>query len=117
MLSPQSTLLLGATNGLSKSSKHRNLELKSHKTLESYLDRYSGLILYVRDMDEVAYGKLCAVRVSLDPPPCVGSQLILGLKAYFSASSQLHNAQISSLLSHYNGSIKKPPEDEPDNGS
>ena len=41
--------------------------MKSHKDLESYLDRYSGLILYMREMDEVAYGKLCAVRVSLAP--------------------------------------------------
>ena len=66
-LSPQSTLLLGHTNGLSKSSKHRNLDMKSHKTLESYLDRYSGLVLYMREMDEVTYSKLCAVSVSLAP--------------------------------------------------
>ena len=46
--------------------------MKSHKELESHLDRYSGLILYMRDMDELAYGKLCAVSTSL---PCVGSQL------------------------------------------
>jgi hypothetical protein len=41
--------------------------MKSHKDLENYLDRYSGVILYMREMDEVAYGKLCAVRVSLAP--------------------------------------------------
>jgi hypothetical protein len=63
----QSTLLLGKTNGLSKSSKHRNLDMKSHKELENHLDRYSGLILYMREMDELAYGKLCAVSASLIP--------------------------------------------------
>ncbi|KAH8998826.1 exocyst complex component sec3 subunit [Lactarius hatsudake] len=80
-----------------QSSGRRNLEIKGHKELESYLDRYCGLILYMREMDEVAYGKLCA--------------------AYFSAASQLHNTQMTSLLSHYNGSIKRAQEDDPDNNS
>ncbi|KAI9461020.1 exocyst complex component sec3 subunit [Lactarius psammicola] len=97
MFTAQSTLLLGHSNGLSKSSGHRNLEIKGHKELESYLDRYCGVILYMKEMDEVAYGKLCA--------------------AYFSAASQLHNTQMTSLLSHYNGSIKKAQEDDPDNNS
>lgn len=95
MFTAQSTLLLGDSGGLSKSSGHQKLEVKSHKDLESYLDRYSGLILYMREMDEVTYGKLCA--------------------AYFSAASQLHNAQMTSLLSHHNSSIKRAQEDEPDN--
>ncbi|KAF8273874.1 exocyst complex component Sec3-domain-containing protein [Lactarius quietus] len=89
MFTTQSTLLLGKTTS--------KLDMKSHKELESQLDRYSGLILYMREMDEVAYGKLCA--------------------AYFSAASQLHNAQITALLSHLNGSIKKAPEEDPDNNS
>ncbi|KAH8991916.1 exocyst complex component sec3 subunit [Lactarius akahatsu] len=97
MFTAQSTLLLGQSNGLSKSSGRRNMEIKGHKELESYLDRYCGLILYMREMDEVAYGKLCA--------------------AYFSAASQLHNTQMTSLLSHYNGSIKRAQEDDPDNNS
>ncbi|KAH9027687.1 hypothetical protein EDB85DRAFT_2171119 [Lactarius pseudohatsudake] len=63
-LSPQSTLLLGQSNGLSKSSGRRNLEIKGHKELRNYLDCYCELILYMREMDEVAYGKLCAVRLS-----------------------------------------------------
>ena len=32
-----------------------------HKPLESYLGRYGGLMLYLKEMDEAVYGKLCAV--------------------------------------------------------
>jgi hypothetical protein len=60
----QSTLLLGESSGLTKPGKRSRPEIKSHKELESHLDRYSGLILYMKEMDEVTYGKLCAVRVS-----------------------------------------------------
>jgi len=59
----QSTLLLGDSNGLLKPTKRGRSEIKSHKDLERYLDRYSGLILYMKEMGEVTYGKLCAVRV------------------------------------------------------
>ena len=59
----QSTLLLGDSNGLSKPGGRGGAEIKSHKDLENHLDRYSGLILYMKEMDEVTYGKLCAVRV------------------------------------------------------
>jgi hypothetical protein len=60
----QSKMLLGDSNGLSKSGGRGRTVIKSHKDLENYLDRYSGLILYMKEMDEVAYGKLCAVSVS-----------------------------------------------------
>lgn len=60
----QSTLLLGdSKKGLSKSGGRGRPEIKSHKELESHLAHYSGLILYVKEMDELTYGKLCAVRV------------------------------------------------------
>jgi hypothetical protein len=59
----QSTLLLGDSNGLSKLSGRGRSEIKGHKDLENHLDRYSGLVLYMKEMDEVTYGKLCAVRV------------------------------------------------------
>ena len=32
-----------------------------HKPLEAYLGRYGGLMLYLKEMDETTYGKLCAV--------------------------------------------------------
>jgi len=58
-------LLLGDTSGLTKASGRQKQEIKSRKDLESHLDRYSGLVLYMKEMDEVTYSKLCAVRVSL----------------------------------------------------
>ncbi|KAH9969098.1 exocyst complex component Sec3-domain-containing protein [Russula dissimulans] len=95
MFTAQSTLLLGDSSGLSKPAGRGRSEIKNHKDLESHLDRYSGLILYMKEMNEVAYGKLCA--------------------AYFSAASQLHNTQMTSLLSLYSGFIKKVQDDDPEN--
>ncbi len=60
----QSTLVLGDSSGLLNPGGRNRREIKSHKDLESHLDRYSGLILYMKEMDESTYGKLCAVRVS-----------------------------------------------------
>ena len=60
----QSTLLLGDSSGLLKPGGRGRPEIMSHKDLESHLDRYSGLVLYTKEMDEVTYGKLCAVSVS-----------------------------------------------------
>ena len=57
--------------------------MKSHKELESYLDRYSGLILYMREMDEVVYGKLCAVRVSSAPHLASVAKLVPGILGIF----------------------------------
>lgn len=31
-----------------------------HKEFETYLGRYSGLMLYLKEMDESIYGRLCA---------------------------------------------------------
>lgn len=36
-----------------------------HKPLENYLGRYGGLMLYLKEMDESVYGKLCAVCSSV----------------------------------------------------
>ena len=30
--------------------------------MESYLGRYAGLLLYLKEMDETMYSKFCAVR-------------------------------------------------------
>ncbi|KAI0305016.1 exocyst complex component Sec3-domain-containing protein [Russula brevipes] len=95
MFTAQSKLLLGDSNGLSKSGGRGRTVIKGHKDLENYLDRYSGLVLYMKEMDEVTYGKLCA--------------------AYFSASSRLHSTQMTSLLSLYRGFIKKVQDDDPEN--
>jgi hypothetical protein len=59
----QSTLLLGDSNGLSNPGRRGRPEIKSHKDLEGHLAHYSGLILYMKEMDELTYGKLCAVSI------------------------------------------------------
>jgi hypothetical protein len=33
--------------------------------MEAFIGRYSGLVLYTREMDENAYSKICAVRFDL----------------------------------------------------
>lgn len=53
-------MLLGDNNGVVKSSRGRPA-LKDHRSLETYLERYRGLLLYLKEMDESSYAKLCAV--------------------------------------------------------
>ncbi|KAI0375209.1 hypothetical protein BV20DRAFT_960301 [Pilatotrama ljubarskyi] len=92
MFTAQGKMLLGESNGVVKSQRGRPA-LKDHKALETYLDRYRGLLLYLKEMDESAYAKLCA--------------------AYFSAVSELHSTQVKALLSAYGALVKKaPPEEE-----
>ena len=57
----QSRMLLGDTSGLLKGLASRPIAAP-HADLEAYLGRYSGLLLYLREMDEPVYSKLCAVR-------------------------------------------------------
>ncbi|KAG5636373.1 hypothetical protein H0H81_008291 [Sphagnurus paluster] len=90
MFTAQSTLLLGNTKGI-KASKSRKPALVSREELEAYLGRYSGLILYLKEMDETIYAKVCA--------------------AYFSVSSALHSTQMKALLSSYINFVKKASED------
>ncbi|PPQ67093.1 hypothetical protein CVT25_005694 [Psilocybe cyanescens] len=93
MFTAQSKLLLGDTSGLARSSQSRPVALP-HRDLESYLGRYSGLMIYLREMDENIYSKLCAT--------------------YFSAASDLHNTQVKALLSAHLDLVKKAAEDEND---
>ncbi|KAI0830519.1 exocyst complex component Sec3-domain-containing protein [Trametes gibbosa] len=95
MFTAQGKMLLGDNNGVVKSTRGRP-SLKDHKALETYLDRYRGLLLYLKEMDESAYAKLCA--------------------AYFSAVSELHALQIKSLLSTYGALVKKAPVEEESEG-
>lgn len=53
-------MLLGDTNGIVKPVRGKP-SILDHKPLENYLGRYSGLMLYLKEMDEGIYGKLCAV--------------------------------------------------------
>ena len=55
-------MLLGDHNGISKNAKGKPA-MVDHKPLEEYLGRYGGLMLYLKEMDETTYGKLCAVSI------------------------------------------------------
>jgi hypothetical protein len=55
-------MLLGDSDGVQKSIGRYRASIIDHKNFEDYLGRYSGLILYLKEMDESAYGKLCGVR-------------------------------------------------------
>ena len=61
MFTAQSRLLLGDNNGVIKPARGKP-SLRNHRDFETYLGRYAGLMLYLKEMDETVYGKLCAVR-------------------------------------------------------
>jgi hypothetical protein len=56
-------MLLGDNDGVIKGTGRRCASMADHKTLGKYLGRYSGLILYLKEMDEATYAKLCAVCI------------------------------------------------------
>lgn len=93
----QSTLLFSGTDNGIKMERPGRATLVNHRSLEDNLGRYSGLMLYMKEMDEGVYAKICV--------------------AYFSASSELHGQQIRALLSFYQNLIKKIPEDESESGN
>jgi hypothetical protein len=55
-------MLMGDTDGLTKADGRGRSSLISHEQLENYFGRYAGLMLYLKEMDESLYAKLCAVR-------------------------------------------------------
>ncbi|KAI0328157.1 hypothetical protein GY45DRAFT_1326692 [Cubamyces sp. BRFM 1775] len=95
MFTAQGKMLLGDNNGIVKSPRGRPA-IKDHRALETYLERYRGILLYLKEMDESAYAKLCA--------------------AYFSAVSELHAMQVKALLSAYGALVKKAPVEEETEG-
>jgi exocyst complex component 1 len=104
-------MLLGDTDGVVKPDGRGRPSLISHENMESYLGRYAGLMLYLKEMDESLYAKLCAVSSSIDKLNG-GRYLTSDTQAYFSAVSQLHNNQIKSLLADYASSVKKALDDD-----
>ncbi|KAJ3575972.1 hypothetical protein NP233_g733 [Leucocoprinus birnbaumii] len=92
MFTAQSKLLLGEVSGLTKPGRGGKPTIVQHQDIEEYLGRYCGLMLYLKEMDESVYGKLCA--------------------AYFSAASELHSTQIKALMNIYLGYVKRSSEDE-----
>lgn len=66
----QSKMILGDSNGMITTDARGARPVPvSHAELEDYLGRYSGLMLYLKEMDEKYYAKLCAVRVFISPRP------------------------------------------------
>lgn len=64
MFTAQSNMLLGETNGLIPGDEKGRLVIRDHKPMEIYLGRYCGLMLYMKEMDETKYSKICAVSSS-----------------------------------------------------
>lgn len=93
MVDAQSTLLLGSNGGVLKPSKGRP-QIVDHKQLEVYLGRYGGLMLYLKEMDESTYARLCA--------------------EYFSAASKLHSTQVRAFLVACHSMIKKTGDEDVD---
>ncbi|KAK0464997.1 exocyst complex component Sec3-domain-containing protein [Desarmillaria tabescens] len=96
MFSAQAKLLLGDSDGLTKTDRRGIPTINLHTELENYLGRYSGLMLYLKEMDEAVYAKLCA--------------------AYFSALNDLHGTQIRAMLSSCLSLIKKASEEDQEQG-
>jgi hypothetical protein len=110
--SSQSKLLLRDTSGVVNDPS--GPRIMSHRDLEAYLGRYSGLMLYLREMDESAYGKICGVIIYF-----LSSIITISFhcsQAYFSAASDLHSTQIKALLSIHLDFVKKATEEELEQG-
>ena len=56
-------MLLGDNGGISTADGRTRPIVVQHTEMESYLGCYAGLIIYLKEMDESIYAKLCAVRV------------------------------------------------------
>ena len=61
MFTAQSNILLGDNNGLASSGEKNRPIILDHQRAETYLGRYCGLMLYLKEMDEAKYSKVCAV--------------------------------------------------------
>ncbi|KAN0100480.1 Exocyst complex component Sec3 domain containing protein [Tylopilus felleus] len=92
MIVAQAKLILDDNGGIVRPKGRGRPIISNHQGMESYLGRYSGLLLYLKEMDESVYSKFCA--------------------AYFSATSDLHNTQMKGLFSTYAGMLKKAPEED-----
>ena len=110
----QSRMLLGDNDGVAKPDGKARPSIVDHEAMEIYLGRYSGLLLYLREMDESLYAKLCAVS---EADTLSHRHLNISHQAYFSAVSNLHRQQVKALLVAYSNTVKKAPEDDLELGS
>lgn len=61
MFTAQANLLLGKNDGVVSQGDKGRLVIVNHQQIEAYLGRYCGLMLYLKEMDENKYSKVCAV--------------------------------------------------------
>ena len=61
MFTAQTSLLLKGGDGIEL--RNDKPVIVSHSDLEGYLGRYCGLMLYLKEMEEIKYSKVCAVSV------------------------------------------------------
>jgi hypothetical protein len=61
-------MILDDNDGLTKPSNNGRPSILNHLDMEQYLGRYAGLMLYLKEMDEGVYAKLCAVRARNGSP-------------------------------------------------
>ncbi|KAG8975726.1 hypothetical protein FRC05_005244 [Tulasnella sp. 425] len=66
--------------------------LPPHRDLENYLGRYCGLMLYLKEMDEDRYGKVCA--------------------NYFSTASDMHSREMRTVFLAFMNMVKSAPVDD-----
>lgn len=64
MFTAQSNMLLGDNTGVAPIGDNGRLAIVNHQQIETYLGRYCGLMLYLKEMDESKYSKVCAVCLS-----------------------------------------------------
>jgi len=57
-------MLLGDNSGILATTGQSRPVIAPHQEMESYIGRYAGLMIYLKEMDESIYAKLCAVRVT-----------------------------------------------------
>jgi exocyst complex component 1 len=104
----QSTMLLGDSGGILVTTGRARPVMAKHQEMESYLGRYAGLVIYLKEMDESIYAKLCAVRITQHVQ---NNTIDDHTQAYFSAASELHSTQMKKMFSMYANLIKKVSED------
>jgi len=86
-------MILDDNNGITKLGRSGRPGVVNHQDKEQYLGRYAGLMLYLKEMDEGVYGKLCAVRHSF----VTRYQSAHPVAGLFSAASDMHSTQ----MNHY----------------
>ena len=74
------------------------MTLTPHNSMCEYLMMYEGLVLYVKEMDEVRYQRLCSVTRGQ-------SRNWTNNQDYMSTISSLHQHEIKDMLMNFMGAL------------